>query len=494
MNLNEPRHNHGHAFKFFNARQREGLVFAGRRGMLKAGLAGMAGLTLPNLLRARADAADGRGPDGHRPDGNRGAKNGKSVILLWMAGGPSHIDTWDVKPERPYENRGPFSVIPTRLPGVNICEHLPKQAALLDRFTLIRSVDARNSNHEPNQVFQTGNLDAEPRISRNGDKYPAIASVIAKLRGPNHPAMPPSVAFMKARSHLAWGGWLGKEYDPFIANAGARLPIYTDVGVDTGIRRGGNLFGLPHGIDADRIHRRRDLLRSFDRLRADLDAGGSMEALDSYQQQAADLLLGRRAQNALDLSREPEKVRERYGKHLWCQQALLARRLVQAGVAFVTLDLSYHGSSGTWDTHGDNIPPYGGIKRGLEPLLPLFDHLLTTLVLDLEEQGLINDVLVIAMGEFGRTPQMGTQDSTDGRNHWPVCMSMLMAGGGFRHGQVIGSTEADGGQIKDRPVTPGDLAATLYHYMGVPTNATYLDPRGRPRYIVESGAPLPELV
>ena len=169
MNLNEPRHNHGHAFRFFNAREREGLVFAGRRGMLKAGLAGFAGLTLPNLLRARADAAAGHGPDGHRPEGNRGAKNGKSVILLWMAGGPSHIDTWDVKPERPYENRGPFSVIPTRLPGVNICEHLPKQAALLDRFTLIRSVDARNSNHEPNQVFQTGNLEAEPRISRNGD-------------------------------------------------------------------------------------------------------------------------------------------------------------------------------------------------------------------------------------------------------------------------------------------------------------------------------------
>jgi uncharacterized protein (DUF1501 family) len=203
--------------------------------------------------------------------------------------------------------------------------------------------------------------------------------------------------------------------------------------------------------------------------------------------------LGRRAQNALVLSREPEKVRERYGKHLWCQQALLARRLVQAGVAFVTLDLSYHGASGTWDTHGDNVPPYGGIKRGLGPLLPLFDHLLTTLVLDLEEQGLSNDVLVIAMGEFGRTPQVGTQGSTDGRNHWPVVMSLLMAGGGFRHGQVIGATEADGGQIKDRPVTPGDLAATIYRFMGVPTNATYRDPRGRPRYIVENGAPIAEL-
>ena len=272
------------AFGFFNARQREGLVFASRRGMLKAGLAGIAGLTLPDLLRARSEARSGLGS----------AKNGKSVILLWMAGGPSHIDTWDVKPERPYENRGPFSPIATRLPGVQICEHLPKQAALLDRFTLIRSVDARNSNHEPNQVFQTGSLEAAPRVNRNGDQYPAIGSVIAKMRGANHPAMPPYVAFMKSRPHLAWGGWLGKAFDPFIANTAARLPVYTDVGVDTGLRRGGNLFQLPLGIDADRIHQRRDLLRHFDRLRGGLDAGGSMDALDTYQQQAADLLLGRR--------------------------------------------------------------------------------------------------------------------------------------------------------------------------------------------------------
>ncbi len=483
MNAHLFEHVRQHAFGFLNARDREGLVFAGRRGMLKAGLAGMAGLTLPRLLEARAASSAGKGS----------APNGKSVILLWMAGGPSHIDTWDVKPDRPYENRGPFSAIATRLPGVLICEHLPKQAALLDRFTLIRSVDARFSNHEPNQVFQTANLDAEPRLSRNGDKYPAIASVIAKFRGSNHPAMPPSIAFMKSPSHLAWGGWLGKQFDPFIANRAARLPVYTDVGVDTGMISGGNLFGLPKGIDAVRIHRRQDLLRGFDRLRADIDAAGSMDALSAYQQQAADLLLGRRAQQALDLSREPEAVRERYGKHLWCQQALLARRLVEAGAAFVTLDLSYHGASGTWDTHGDNIPPYGGIKRGLGPLLPLFDHLLTTLVLDLEERGLINDVLVLAMGEFGRTPNMGTQGSTDGRNHWPVCMSMMMAGGGFRHGRVIGATEADGGQIKDRPVTPGDLAATIYRLMGVPLDATYRDPRGRPRYIVENGTPIGEI-
>jgi uncharacterized protein (DUF1501 family) len=220
-----------------------------------------------------------------------------------------------------------------------------------------------------------------------------------------------------------------------------------------------------------------------------------MNALNHYQQQAVDMVLGRRAQMAFDLSQEPAAVRERYGKHLWCQQALLARRLVEQGVSFVTLDLSYHTASGTWDTHGDNIPPYGGITKGLGPLLPLFDHLLTTLVSDLGQRGLLDDVLVIAMGEFGRTPMMGTQDSTDGRNHWPEVMSMCLAGGGFRHGQVIGATEKDGGTIARRPVTPADLAATIYHHMEVPLDAHYEDNRGRPHPIIqENGQPIRELV
>jgi hypothetical protein len=477
-------HRHDHAFLHFNARQREGLVLAGRRTFLKASLAGIAGLTVPDLLRHRAEAAAA----------GRSVQSGKSVILLWMAGGPSQIDTWDVKPDRPPENRGPFQSIATRLPGVRVCEHLPRQAALLDRFTLIRSVDATHSNHEPNQVFQTGNTEAEPRLNPLGRMYPAIGSVIARMRGPNHPAMPSYVAFMKSRSHLAWGGWLGKPYDPFIADQACRLPIYTNVGVDTGQMTEANLFQLPRELSPRRLHERRALLRGFDRLRSDLDDSGAMAALDRYGQQALDLVLGRRAQQAFDLSRESAAVRDRYGKHLWCQQALLARRLVEAGVAFVTIDLSYHPASGTWDTHGDNIPPYGGIRRGLGPLLPLFDHLLTTLVSDLDQRGLLDDVLVLAMGEFGRTPTMGTQGSTDGRNHWPVVMSMALAGGGFRHGQVIGATERDGGQIKERRITPGDLAATIYHHMGVPLAATYNDHTGRPRHIVDNGRPIQELL
>jgi uncharacterized protein (DUF1501 family) len=166
---------------------------------------------------------------------------------------------------------------------------------------------------------------------------------------------------------------------------------------------------------------------------------------------------------------------------------------VEAGTAFVTLDLSYHTASGTWDTHGDNIPPYGGISRGLGPLLPLFDHLITTLVSDLEQRGLLDNVLVIAMGEFGRTPSMGTQDSTDGRNHWPAVMSMCLAGGGLRHGQIIGATEPDGGSISERPVTPADLAATLFRYFDVPLDFQYTDHQGRPRFVVDGGSPISEL-
>jgi uncharacterized protein (DUF1501 family) len=160
----------------------------------------------------------------------------------------------------------------------------------------------------------------------------------------------------------------------------------------------------------------------------------------------------------------------------------------------VTLDLSYHGASGTWDTHGDNIPPYGGITKGLGPLLPLFDHLFTTLHGDLEQRGLLDDVLVIAMGEFGRTPNIGTQGSTDGRDHWPVVMSMSVAGGGFRHGQVIGASDESGGGIKERAITPGDIAATIYHHFGVPLTTTYVDGTGRPRNVIERGEPIRELV
>jgi hypothetical protein len=470
-------HSHPHAFGFLNAASRDGLVLS-RRNLLKASLAGVGGLTLPALLRAR--------------ESNRASP--KSVILLWMAGGPSQIDTLDPKPDRPPENRGPFGVTKTKLPGVIVCEHLPKLAAMLDRFTVVRSVDCRHSNHEPNTVMQTANLLAEPRANPEARNYPAVASLVAKLRGANHPQVPAYVAFMRSRSHLAFGGLLGKQYDPFLANEAARLPVYDLVGNDTGKLSGGRMFELPADVSAGRMGDRQQLLKNFDRLRADIDTSGVMNGLDKYGQQAVGMLTGGRVRDALDLAKEPAATREKYGKHLWCQQALLARRLAEAGTAFVTLDLSYHTASGTWDTHGDNIPPYGGIKKGLGPLLPLFDHLITTLIGDLEQRGLLEQTLVVAMGEFGRTPQLGTQGSTDGRNHWPYVMSMLLAGGGLRHAQVIGSSTKDGGGIMERPVSPGDLAATVYRHFGVPTDSTYADPAGRVLNLLPNGGePVKEL-
>jgi hypothetical protein len=463
-------HPHPHAFGFLNAARRDGLLLS-RRNLLKAGLAGVGGLTLPALLHAR--------------ESNRTSP--RSVILLWMAGGPSQIDTLDPKPDRPPENRGPFGVTKTRLPAAFVCEHLPRLAAMLDRFTVIRSVDCRHSSHEPNTVMQTANLLAEPRTNPEARSYPAVASLVAKLRGANHPQAPAYAAFMRSRSHLAFGGLLGKQYDPFLANEAARLPVYDLVGNDTGKLSGGKMFELPADVSADRMGDRQQLLKNFDRLRADIDTSGVMGGLDKYEQQAVGMLTGGRVRDALDLAKEPQATRDRYGKHLWCQQALLARRLVEAGTVFVSLDLSYLTASGTWDTHGDNITPYGGIKKGLGPLLPLFDHLITTLVADLEQRGLLDQTLVIAMGEFGRTPQLGTQGSTDGRNHWPYVMSMLLAGGGLRHAQVIGSSTKDGGGIMERPVSPGDLAATVYRHFGIPTDSTYADPAGRVLNLLPNG-------
>ena len=450
-----------------NPRLRDGLVVHSRRSVLKASLAGIGGLSMPGLLNLRAESA-AKGIPG---------TDGKAVILLWMTGGPSHIDTWDPKSAMPANIRGPFKTIATRIPGVHICEYLPKQAAMLDQFTLIRSVDCRGSSHEPNMVMQAANRAAEPRVNAKGHLYPAIGSVVAKHHGPNDPGMPPYVVLnLKSRSHVAWGGWLGQQYDPFNGAAATKL------------------FELPAGLTMERIQSRRTLSQQMDGLRASIDSSGMMSAMDTFSQKAYDIVAGGRAQEAFDLSKEPKHVLDRYGDHDWARQALLARRLVERGSSFVTIDLSNHGASGTWDNHGDNIPVYGGIWNGLRPLLPVFDHVITTLVSDLQDRGMLKDTLVIAMGEFGRTPTLGTQGSTDGRNHWDRVMSMSMAGGGFRHGQVIGSSTRDGGEIEERPVTPGDIAATIYHHMGVPLTTTYPDHQGRPLYVVEDGQPIKELV
>ena len=301
-----------HAFSFLNPRKRDGVNVFSRRSVLKASLAGLAGLSLPDLIRLRSEAVDAGASLAGR----------KSVILIWMTGGPSHIDTWDMKPNRPTGNRGPFSPISTKLPGVQICEFLPKQAAMMDKFTLIRSVDCRFSNHEPNMVMQTAHREAAPRINPRGHLYPSIGSLVAHLNPNKDATLPPYVALnMKSRSHLAWGGYLGKQYDPFIEK---------DVN---------KLFQLPGSLTMSRVQSRRSLLKQMDLLRSNLDTHGEMEAMSHFEQQAFDMVAGGRAQSAFDLSKESPKLIERYGNHEWWRQALLARRLVENGVSFVTIDL-----------------------------------------------------------------------------------------------------------------------------------------------------------
>jgi len=472
-----------------------GSVDLRRRNIVKAALGGLAGLTAAEVLQARADAV---GLEKH--------SGRKSVILLWMAGGPSQIDTWDPKPNRPRENRGPFASIPTAVPGVAVCEHLPRQASMLDKFTIIRSVDCGRSDHSPSAVMQTGNRMARPRINSRGALYPAIGSVVAKFKGPNQPTMPAYVSFNRDPDHVPGGGFIGMQYDPMNGHRAAGLPAYHGFGRLIGHRAEVDRamhFTRPEGVSGQRMRNRRQLSASLDRLRRDIDQSGTMDALGHFQQQAVEMVLGGRARSAFDISGEPDAVRERYGEHLWCQQALLARRLVEAGVSFVTIDLSMGVNAGDWDSHGHEHV-FGGIEarpderfgtRGLQPLLPVFDHLTTTLVADLEDRGMLDDVLILAFGDFGRAPIIGTQGGfTGGRNHWPRVMSMCIAGGGLNHGQVIGSSDPHGGEINDRAVTPGDLAATIYRHMGVPLDTTWLDTNGRPNYIVEeNGEPIHEL-
>ena len=244
----------------------------------------MAGLTLPDLLRARA------------APGSRAGK--KSVILLWMAGGPSQIDTLDPKPDRPLENRGPFGTTKTKLPGVLVCEHLPKLAARLNQYSIIRSVDCRHSNHEPNTVMQTGNLKAAPRINPEAPKYPAIGALVARLRGANHPTVPAYAAFMKSRSHLAFAGRAGKTYDPFIANTAAKLPLYDLVGKDLGTISNGSAFDLPPTVTPERLAERQSLVQRFDRLRSMVDSSDTLRAFDESEQKAAEMIIGGRVRDA----------------------------------------------------------------------------------------------------------------------------------------------------------------------------------------------------
>jgi hypothetical protein len=397
------------------------------------------------------------------------------VILIWLSGGPSHLDTWDPKPDAPAEVRGPFRSIATRVPGVRVCEHLPLQARILDRLALVRSVDCRASTDHYPAPMQAGNPLAQRRaVGEKIASHPSMGSVAARFRGANDPALP---AFVGLADPPLWfadvlgAGPLGGAWEPV---------------------RGDEMAGrlaLPPGVDVARAEDRVELSRQFDRLQCDLDAGDTMARMDQYRRQALEIVLSGKARQAFRVDREPDRVREAYGRHSLGERVLLARRLVEAGVTFVTVS----GTFGVFDNHGDDIV-WGGIIKGLKPLLPQMDQALSALVLDLEARGLLDATLVLVLGEFGRSP-IFSQRGTGGREHWPDCMSMLVAGGNLARGQVVGSSDARGGDVKEARVTPADIGATVFHHLGIDLAAQWTDPQGRPQSIVtHGGRPIPELV
>jgi hypothetical protein len=446
----------------FHPPARDLIQVRSRRWFLQTGLAGIGGLSLPSLLQLQDRPA--------RANEAPVAREKKSVILFWLSGGPSHIDMWDPKPDAPKEIRGPYSTISTRVPGLSLCEHLPLQASIADKLSFLRAVDCKASNHTP-ITMQAGNpLARRTDDNKDGGGYPSMGSVVARFRGSNHPDLPPFVGLAPAWNADIWeSGHLGSAYKPV-----------------KGLELVGK-FGLPAGVQIDRLQDRDRLRQSFDRLRKDLDNNHVLENVGRYHSQAYEMVSGGHVQRAFDLNQERDATRDLYGRNDIGEKAILARRLVESGVTYVVVS----GAWGYFDHHGDSIQ-WGGIQKGLTPLLPNVDRALFALVTDLEQRGLLDSTLILMMGEFGRAPVINPDG---GRDHWTNVMSMVAAGGGLRHGQAVGSTDSRGYEVKDGLVRPQDLAATVFRHLGIDLAAHWTSPQGRPTpIVVEGGRPIPELI
>jgi hypothetical protein len=439
-----------------------------RRGFLQAGMLGTSGLSLAGLLRAEA-AAD-----------STARKATTSVIILWMRGGPSHIDMWDPKPDAPAEFRGEFGTLGTNVPGIQLTDMLPASARMMDRWSIVRSLYHADAGHSGgDQICFTG-YPAGPNPEIN--VMPSCGSIVAKQLGHLNPALPAYV--MIPRMDPGTGpAHLGVAYKPFEtgadpANAGPfRVPD----------------FALAEGLSLERLGERQALRQSFDRVRQQIDISGQMGALDRFHGQAWKILTSPAAQKAFDLDQEPAALRERYGfvpsfdpgdprrcgAPAWSQRILLARRLVEAGVRLVTVDLRW------WDTH---VKGFESLRLGF---LPRWDQAYTALLEDLADRGLLESTLVIAWGEFGRTPRVNNEA---GRDHYPNVFSAALAGGPIRGGRVVGSSDAHGAFPASNPKTPQDVLATMYHHLGVNIDEQYVTPSGRPVAVLPSGTPIRELM
>jgi uncharacterized protein (DUF1501 family) len=410
-----------------------------RRDFLRIGAFGAA-FTLADQLRARAaDSTTNKAP------------RSKSAVLIFLNGGPSHLDTYDLKPDAPSEFRGEFKPIKTNVPGIDICEHFPLQAKMMDKFALLRSVVAPADEHNDAAVM-TGYVSTAARTAG----HPSFGAVVSKVRGLVN-GMP---GFMSLRG-ITLGcepGFLGTAHRPFAPTG----PTAADL-------------RLPSGVDKDRRAEQRDLLRAFDDVRRDIDASGAMAGMDAYQQQAVEIVASGRVREALNIAKEPAEVLERYSG---VEQFLKTRRLVEAGVGCVTLTV------GDWDTHDNNFTT---LKRNL----PFVDRGISELVGELHERGLAKDVVVVMWGEFGRTPRINNRA---GRDHWPAVMSAVVAGGRLKMGQVVGSTTSKGEQPREKPYSVSQVLATLYTAIGIDPATTFPNASGRPVYLLDDREPVRELL
>jgi hypothetical protein len=454
-----------------------------RREALRIGSLGAAGLTLTHLLRAEAAA------------GIRSSR--KAIINVHLDGGPPQLDTIDLKPQAPVEIRGEFSPIATSLPGVQICELLPRVAAAAHKFAFIRSLTGSAGAHN---AFQCQSGFDEKDLKSLGGR-PALGCVAGKLQGRPEDVAPPFVDLMQGRAlvrNSARPGFLGPAYQPFRPDISAMFPRALEPGMQNELARLGEnqttSLTLDDSLSLGRLDDRRALLSALDRVEREFDASGMMDAMDHFTRQAASILTSGRLAAALDLEREDLDVLARYSmpddgrplEHYTAEgpvavrKFLLARRLIEAGVRVVTLSIS------DFDTHSNN---FGRMRQ----LLPIVDHGLSALVADLEQRGLLDDVLIVAWGEFGRTPRIDPNSA--GRHHWPQAGPALLAGGGLRVGQVSGATDREAGVVIDRPVTYKDIVATLYRHLGIDAHRTTVtDPQGRPQHLLDEGEALRELV
>jgi hypothetical protein len=425
-----------------------------RRDVLRLGGLTALGLGLPDLFRSRASAA------------SRPAK-AKSCILLWLDGGPSHLETFDLKPDVPADVRGPFKPIPTKTPGVEVCELLPRTANVTDKFAIIRSVTSPLGEHGiANHYLLTG-YQPSPVLD-----YPSYGAVVSQVRGGEH-MLPPYVAIPEFRS-TAGAGFLGAAYQPFAVGGDPAKPDF----------RVRDLTEFP-GVTANRLHRRREFLAEFDEAQAKVERAAPA---DPTFEQAYRLVTSPRAKKAFDLAEEKDAVRARYGPRTVGQSCLLARRLVERGVPFVTV------LNTGWDTHNNLVlslrDGYTGAKVGVG-LVPTLDLAFSAIVGDLADRGLLDETLVVMMGEFGRTPKLNT---AGGRDHWPRVFSVVMAGGGVKGGQVLGSSDRVGESPRDEPVTPADLACTIYTLLGIDPKHELHTSDGRPVQVNQGGSVIAKLM